>query len=239
MITDIKAKIDQIPPSIGAEGDFEYVKQTKLGQLFTADWKLRLLLAGKVWKVSIGAITAGNAITQVTGGGDGTVMDMEQPEFIVGVDAGYFLIPIAADVIVTSDTDAPDDFMEILLIMDRTNSCPTSATATVATPINLLDGGGSFPGRAFTAVTVDIEDPVYDELLAYERYETTAVVMQGTSANEDDAINSILRMHYEPQVPSIGAGPCSIVCMWDGTVATTGIACFTFAAVPISWFPTS
>ncbi len=239
MITDIKAKINQIPATVNAEGDFEYVRQTKLGQIFTAGWQERLLLAGKVWKVSIGAITAGNAITQVTGGGAGTVMDMEQPEFIVGVDAGYYLIPISARVMVTGDLDAPDDFMEILLIMDRTNSAPTSATATVATPINKLDGGGSFPGRAYTAVTADIEDPVFDELLDYERYEVTAVVMAGAAANEEDALPTHLKMNYEPRLPSIGAGPCSIVCMWDGAVATTGIACFEFAAVPTDWFPTS
>ena len=239
MRTDILAKVDQIPPSVLSEGDMEDVRQTKLGQLFTADWKMRLLLAGKIWKTQIGAITAGNAITKIVGGGNGTVMDMEQPEIIVGVPSGYFLIPISCTCVVDSDADAPDDFMEILLILDRTQNAPTTATATVDTPVNLLDGGGAFPGLAWTAVTADIEDPVYSELLDYATYETTAVVMAGTSANEDDAMDSTLRMDYEPIVPSIGAGPCSIVLMYDGTVATSGIAQLTFAAVPTSWFPVS
>lgn len=241
MIADIKARVDQIPVSVQSEGDMGYPSMSKVGQLFVAGWKERLLLAGKVWKYSLGAITAGGAITQVTGGGNGTAMDMEQPEIIYGVDSGYFLIPLEVIATVTSDADAPDDFMEILAIMDRTQASPTNlgASGTEVTPINLLDGAGAFPGRAAKEITVDIADPVYSEVLDYERYETTAVVMQGTSANEDDAINSVLKMHYEPSLPSIGAGACSVCVMWDGTVATTGIACVTFGAVPSSWFPTS
>lgn len=237
MRTEVLGTVEQLSPSVLLDGNEETARMSKLGQLFTADWKTRLLLAGRVYKVHIGAITADNAITQIVGGGNGTTMDMEQPEIIVGVDAGYYMIPIEIDVMVESDTDAPDDFMEILAIIDRTNAPPTSATATVTTPINALDGGPAFPGRCFTAVTADIEDPVLDELLMYRRFEVTAVVMAGAAADEDDAIVSSLSLHYEPQLPSIVAGPCSLVVMFDGAVATNGIATCTFACIPASWVP--
>lgn len=236
MRAELLGTVEQFSPNVLGSGAEETARMSKLGQLFTADWKQRLLLAGKVWKTHIGAITAGNAITQITGGGAGTVMDMEQPEIILGVSAGYFLIPLEVDVMVTSDVDAPDDFMEILVFIDRTQS-PVYVAGTVNTPINCLDGAGSFPGVCYTAVTTDMADPVLSELLMYRRYETTAVVMHGTSANEEDAINSVLSLHYEPAVPSIVAGPCSLVVLFDGTVATTGIATVTWAAVPSAWFP--
>jgi len=225
----------QLSPQL-ISGDDQEAQMSKLGQIFTASWKERLLVAGKIWKAHIGAITADGAITKIVGGGNGTVMDMEQPEMIVGVDAGYYLMLLEADVMVESDCDAPDDFMEILLFGDRTQ-VPVFVAGTVTTPVNCLDGAGAFPGVCYTAVTTDMADPVLSELFSYRRYETTAVVMAGTAANEDDAIVSVLSMHYEPQIPSILAGPCSIVLLFDGTVATNGIATLTFAAVPSTWFP--
>ena len=235
MRSTMLGNVAQVDPEV-ISGDDQELQVSKLGQLFTADWKTRLLLAGKIWKAHIGAITADNAITKIVGGGNGTVMDMEQPEMILGVSTGYYLMLLEADVLVESDCDAPDDFMEILLFGDRTQA-PVFVAGTVTTPVNCLDGAGAFPGVCYTAVTTDMVDPVLSELFMYRRYETTAVVMAGAAANEEDAIETSLTLHYEPQIPSILAGPCSVVLLFDGTVATNGIATLTFAAVPSSWFP--
>jgi len=237
MRTEIQGTIEQLTPSVLTDGNEETIRMTKLGQIFTADWKQRLLLAGRIWTAHIGAITAGNAITKIVGGGNGTTMDMEQPEMVAGVDAGYFFIPISCDCQVESDCDSPDDFMEILLLADRTAAPPASVTGTTTTPVNKLDGGPSFPGRCFTALTDDMADPVLDELLCYRRWEATALVQAGSAANESDFAETTLYMHYEPEIPSILAGPCSMTLMFDGAVATNGIAQMTFAAVPSSWFP--
>lgn len=233
MITDIKGKAEGLSPV--AAGAMDYLRMTRLGQLLTADWKLNLLLSGKLWRVSVGALTAGAAETLITGGGAGTVPDMEQPEIIVGVDAGYYLIPIEIDACVTSDIDAPDDYLAIMAIMDRTNSAPTSLTGTVVTPENQLDGAGAFPGRAFKEVTADIEDPVYSELLMYRRKQVIENVLNGTSTNVTAPVLNDLVLHYEPSVPTIGKGPCSIVVMWHGSVAATGLATVVFGCVPADW----
>ncbi len=237
MISDIKAKVNQLSPALYTAGDQEPPALSLLGQLFTADWKTRLLLAGRCWGFHLGAITAGNPTTAITGGGAGTVADIEQPEWIFGVDEGYHLILLEADVAVESDNDAPDDFMEIMVYGDRTQAPPTSVTGATVTPINLLDGAAAFPGRAYSAITADITDPVLSELFQYRRSLVKAVVMQGTSANEDDAIDSKLTLHYEPLLPSILKGPCSVVCSWAGTVATTGLSTVKFAAIPSTWVP--
>ncbi len=236
-MTELKGKVNQVNPLILNDGDDEQVHLSKLGQVFTADWKMRLLLAGRCWGYSLGAISADGATTAITGGGAGTVADIEQPEIIFGVDEGFHLVCLECDITVESDADAPDDFMEIMLYGDRTQAPPTSLTGTVVTPFNLLDGAGAFPGRAYKEVTADIVDPVLSELFMYRRSIVKAVVMQGTSANEDDAIDTQLMMHYEPALPSFLKGPCSVVVSWAGTVATTGLATIKFAAIPSSWVP--
>lgn len=236
-MADLNGKVNQVNPDVLSDGDDELIRMSKMGQLFTADWKQRLLLAGRVWTYSLGAIAADGAMVPVVGGGAGTVADIEQPEIIFGVEEGFHLALIEADVECDSDNDAPDDFMEIMMFGDRTQAPPTSVTGTVVVPDNCLDGAGAFPGRAFKQITADIVDPVLSELFLYRRKAVTAVVMQGTSANEDDAIYSQLTAHYEPTLPSWLKGPCSVVVLWDGTVATDGFAMVKFAAVPSSWVP--
>lgn len=239
MITDVKAQVMQPTMDLGSAGQMDYIKQTVLGQIPNADWKSLLAMFGKMYKVHIGAIAAGADVTQVTGGGAGTVPDIEQPEIIVGVDAGYCLIPIELDGSLTSDTDAPNDYISAMLLGDRTNAPPTSATATVVTPINMLDGGAAFPGRAYKEVTSDITDPTLDDLIFYRRKTQVELVLNGSATNITAPVVGNMDLHWEAHYPNIMAGPCAIAFWYAGTVAVTGLATMTFACVPSSWFPTS
>lgn len=229
MITDIKAKVEQVSPSVVGEGDMGYPSMSKLGQLFTADWRQKLLLAGKLWRISVGAFVADAEPTQVTGGGDGTTLEIEQPEILVGVDAGYYLMMVSLQVSLQSLADAASDDVQLLAIGDRSQAPPTSLTGTIETPDNLLDGASAFPGRAYSAVTADITDPVMSDILYFQQEMATGVAVDHVRFN----------VIYEPATPSILAGPCQIAVCWGGTIATVGMGSIVVAAVPTSWFPIS
>ena len=234
MITDIKAHVDQIPASVLSEGDQAYPAQSKLGQLFMADWKLRLLLAGKLWKVTVGTISGSADITEITGGGAGTTIDLDLPEIAIGVGAGYYLIPVSIIVGCRVDMDANAEQGAILAAIDRTLAVPVPTASTVETPLNLLDGGGSFPGVAYSAIiTTPIADPTNEELLDY------VTIIGSDNGTAGNLVSNQLRMCYEPAVPSLVAGPCGLYVYWGGTAAVTGIAAVIVGAVPTSWFPVS
>ena len=156
MITDIKALVDSVSPSVLTENVQEFVRQSTIGQLFTADWHERLILAGKAYTLDLGALTA----TEWTGLTGNAAVDLDQPEIVIAVDTGY-LIPMSIEIdIHVDDVDAYDDVTEIGFQADRSQATAAGATATIEVPNNMLDGGDAFGGRAFSIVTADIADPV-------------------------------------------------------------------------------
>jgi len=239
LITDIKAQIEQVTPTIGTEGNMAYPQQSKIGQLFTASWKQRLLLAGKLWKVSVGTVAAGGDVTAIVGGGNGTTVDQDQPEVIIGVPSGYFLIPVEINVAARIDADADGEMGYIIAYADRTLAPVEDGTVTVETPLNLLDGAGAFPGYAASAATADITDPTVSELLDIVTVQASDFIPAATAAAGAAALTVGLKMAYHPEVPSLLAGPCGIYVHWGGTGAANGLATIIVGCVPSSWFPTS
>lgn len=232
MITDIKAKASQKTPTSVSEGDMGYVQMSKMGNLFTAGWRERLIMAGMCWKASVGTFSTGADIAPITGGGNGTTIDLDQPELQIGVDAGYYLICLEAMCAIQFDLDADTEEASIILIADRTAAPDTTAaSATANTPDNLLDGAGAFPGRAWDSVSGDITDPVDDEILDF------VTIQESLSAAGQTA--SSLKMDYRPLAPSILAGPCAVDLLFGGTAAVTGFGTITVACVPTAWFPVS
>ncbi len=232
-MANIKAKAVQLDPSVVGNEDFDYLRMTKLGALYTADWRTQLALAGKVWSTSIGTLSAGADVGLIVGGGNGTTVDSDQPELILGVDAGYYLIPIEVNAMCDMDADADGEYGEVVMFMDTAAAPPTSATGTpgVLTPVNAIDGGASFPGRAFGGVTTDITDPTMGIWLA-GRYFNTAD--NGTAAS---ALGQDLNFNWRADFPQFFAGPCSLVVCYGGTAAVNGMIHATFAAIPSSWVP--
>lgn len=234
MISDIKAKVRQSVVEVSGESDLEYLKTTRLGQMLTADWRENLLMAGVCWVIDVGSMTAGGDIIKYSGGGMGTTIDNDQPEIVIGVDSGYYLIPLEIMVGASPDFDADAELAHILAIADRTTGVPTTGVSTaglggVATPLNLLDGAGSFPGRAFTLISTDIADPTVDEILDFE----TLIV--GASTGGFDQL-AHLKMEYEPASPTILAGPCGLYVYWGGTGIVYAMARVVVAAVPSAWY---
>ena len=228
MITDIKANVNQIPVDVLTEGTKDYPALSKAGQLFTANWKTRLVLAGLVYRLSMGTIAGSADVTMV---GTGTVLDLDLPSGIIAADSGR-LIPIELNLGLKSLMDAASDEAEVLMTADRATAVSASdiaaATLTQEVPDNLLDGGPAFGGRAVSVVTATpITDPVHSDVLLYHHFESLGIAVSGQS----------FTVHKEWDYPNIIAGPCSLLLYVGGTIATTFIGSLVFAHVPEAWFP--
>ena len=234
MISDIRAKATQVTPIVTGEGDLDFIKMTKLGALFTADWRMQLVMAGLVWQLDVGSISTGADVLPALGGGSGTVVNHDRPELCIGVGAGYFMIPLEVRCAVHGDTDADTEEINIVLTTDRDRSVPTTnASGDVGTPVNMLDGGAAFPGQAWVTTTGDIQAPSRSQILDYVSFQVASIDTTGVVATP------VLKMEYLPEVPTILAGPAQLVLCWGGTDAVDGLASVIVAAVPSSYFPVS
>ena len=221
--------------SPGTNGQEVFASASLLGQLFTANWRQNFLLAGRLYNVTVGGLTAGGAETWLTGGGAGTTIDQDQPELIIGVDSGYYLFPVSLYVscLVKLVGGGVGQSAKIIAMGDNSVGIPTSVTGTTETVTNMLDGGPSFPGRAYSGMTADLADPGVEILLASKNVTCSAV---GTNAGP---VVFNLDLDKEWDTPPLLTGPCSIYVSWGGEVAVGGIASLVVGCVPTTWLPTS
>lgn len=200
-----------------------------MDQLLTAGWREELLLAGHCYGVTVGGISAGADVSLVQGGGNGTTIDSDQPELVVGVPAGYYHIPLRCQVSAQVDLDADGEVGNILLFADTTQCvAATGVTGTAETPVPLLGGGPESIARVWSAITGDITDPVLSHLLAFE---TIRAMDAGTAASQPTVNFSL---NYQPLSPPILKGPCMAVLCWGGTAAVNGLATYEWAEIPNS-----
>ena len=148
---EIQGLVDQMSPNVSMEGNSEKVPISKLGELFTVDWHQRLALAGRVFTLNLGTMTGDTSYSALTG--NLTALDNDQPEVIIAIDSGW-LIPIEIDIgISVNDNNAYGDFTQIVFAADRTQTEIAGRSGTIATALNLLDGGPAFAGRCYTILT--------------------------------------------------------------------------------------
>ena len=240
-MSNIKGTVAQVTPVVTGEGDLGFLKMSKLGAQWAWDWQAQLAAAGLCYSAHIGTLTAGADVGLIVGGGNGTTVDTNQPELYIGVDAGYYLIPLELHVIGDMDADANDEYGEILFFADRTQAPPTTATGTpgVVPPNNQLDGGAAFPGRCYGGVTTDLTNPVMSEFIDLQYVNTAEFVSNGTATNLTNGIIQNLRMDWYAKRPKILAGPCGLVVCFGGTAAVNGMINLEVACVPTSYFPVS
>lgn len=208
------------------------VAMTRAAQLFTADWKTELILAGYGYGISIGDLANGGGdVALITGGGAGTVIDSDQPEMAVGVPTGYYMIPLFYQLSVKVDVDADAEIGNIALFADTTQNIPLpiAASSTPKTPVPLLGGGPASVAFAQTTVATDITDPVCSLALGYWSVRGSEVTAAGESIVKLDAL-------YNPDFPQIFKGPCSIISCFGGTAAVTAGGVFMWAEVPAARF---
>lgn len=218
MIADVKAKVDQLMAGAPMDnGDMEYLRMSKMGSLFTANWVQQLVFAGRVFSLDLG--TAGTPLA------GNAAIDADQPEFVVANDSGW-LIPISLQIGAEVDADAEED-LQILVVGDRTNG-EASLTATAETPLNLLDGGDSFSGSAYSVVTGNMTLTEADIL--YNKY------LAATQVDASGTFNAALNADYEWRAPVLLKGPCQIIGYVVGTATAPNFyGRLVFAHVPTSW----
>lgn len=200
------------------------------GVLPTAGWITQLIQRGFGWHFPVGTFASGTD-TGLTGGGAGTIMDLDQPEFCISVPAGYCLIPHEIHVAARPGLATTDSHVnDILLAVDTASKWAGDGTVTTATPRNLRGGGAGCPLPCFTGATADITDPVLTMELARA---TKLTDVQGTAAtvNLQDIV-----LHYEPKNPPLLVGPCALYGYFGGSIAVVGFASVNFLAVPSSLF---
>lgn len=204
----------------------EAYQRLLLGGLLTADWVQALIARGYGWGVEVGNFDAG-----ITGGGAGTTLDLDQPEFGVSVPLGYTLIPFDVRIVTRPGLQTTDSHVtDILLAVDRTAAWAGDGTVTTETPVNLrTNSTGGCPASCFSAATADITDPVLGAISLGRR--TLLTDVQGTAAT----VNLMeLNLDYTPQRPPLLVGPCAMYGYWGGSIAVVGFAQVNFLVVASS-----
>jgi hypothetical protein len=203
----------------------EVALRSLLGGALTADWRQALIARGFGWNVTVGTLSTG-----VTGGGAGTVLDLDQPEFGLSVPTGYTLIPLDFHIQVNPGLQTTDSHVtEALIAVDRTAAWAGDGTVTTEAPLGLRTNVTSgCPATCFSAATADITDPV----LSFELARAEALTdVQGTAAN----VNLYqVRLDYEPKTPPLIVGPGAVYGYWGGSIAATGYAQLNFLVIPSS-----
>jgi hypothetical protein len=216
----------QNAPGTSSEGNPVGARGTRDGIAFTATWKQALLLEGRLHQITVGTIAAGGDVTLIVGGGNGTTVDQDQPEFGISVPSGTSLIPVQIDIACQALEDANDEVANIIVYADTAAAYADDGTVTSETPVNLLDASGvTTVATAFSAATADITDPTVSRILAMESIAVTGAEAAGFAPVP-------IVMHYEPEAPHILTGPCAIYGHWGGTGAVSGVASVIWAEVP-------
>lgn len=197
------------------------------GAQAVGDWLQSLILRGFGWHATVGTLT-----TPITGGGAGTVLDLDQPEFVIDVPQGYVVIPVRMTVqiqIGLQTTDAHEN--EILIAADLTQDFDGTGTFTAETPMNMRTdiAGSTCPCTIGSAFTADTTDPVLSHELARKQAVTDVQTAVGVNVYQMDLL-------YEPSRPPIIVGPAMIVGYWGGDIALPGFAQLQFIAMPSNLF---
>lgn len=196
---------------------------TPLGAAWVEHSTIAGIVRGMGRHVTVGAFSTG-----IVGGGAGTVLDLDQPELVVGVPAGYAIRPLRVSAqLQVALVAADNDENEILLAVDSLGLWSGDGTFTAEEPSNLRTdfpkGSACRVGSAFTADMTTTPksgaaaaDPVLDIELA-RAVETFDIHSTGVGI-----LLKRLDLLYEPASPPLIVGPATLLLYFGGTVANVG-----------------
>lgn len=182
---------------------------------------------GLAWNVTVGSLSTG-----ITGGGNGTVLDADQPECILSVPSGTCLIPLRFHVQARIGLQTTDSHVSEILIAVNSSVAwdGTGTTFTSETPLNLRTNVTSgCPITAASAFDGNITSPAASTFDLARKEALTDV--QGTAATVNVYQFDLL---YEPENPPFLIGPCTVQVYWGGSIAVVGYAQLNFAAISSS-----
>jgi hypothetical protein len=202
---------------------------SRRGEQFVMDWIQDAILQGLGYIANVGALS-----TPIVGGGDGDVVDLDQPEFGMIIPDGTIIVPIRLAIQLTTPLLATDeDEIEALAFVDTTAATVAAALdgtwANTITPKNMriaLNNIHSSECTVKSVCSVDTTDPTESIDLAH--IQITGDV-QGTAGNGMWTKPELL---YEPAHPPYIVGPASLFAYWGGTVATSGFMQFFWIELP-------
>jgi hypothetical protein len=191
---------------------------SKYGEQYMMDWVQRRKLQGFGFGANVGALS-----TPVVGGGDGTIVDLDQPEFGMTIPSGKTIAVYRLKIQLLAPLMATDaDEMEALAFVDTTAATVTAALdgtwANTITPKNLRIALANVHASECVVKSVcsaDTTDPT--ESYDLDHLQITGD-MNGTPAS---AVWTKGEMLYEPKSPDYIVGPASLFAYWGGTVATS------------------
>ncbi len=189
---------------------------SKLASLIVhPNWKLKALLEGRGYHVDVGAFS-----TPIVGGGNGTIIDQDQPECGISVPSGTTIIPIRISVQCQTPLLATDaDESEIVIAWDQAAAID-AGTSTAETALKMNDNSSvASLCTCYSAYTGNCTNPTLSVELA--RAVATGDINGTTPAN---ALWGKLDLLYEPLLPPLIVGPASLIVYFGGTVATSGFA---------------
>lgn len=223
-MADSRVFAQQNSPGNAAEGNWVAARADRTGIQFTANWKEALVLEGRVHTFMVGAVETG-----IVGGGNGTTIDADQPEFVVSVPSGTSLIPLEITIAFGTDLNAAGEVAQALVIADTAAAYDDTGTVTTETPVNLLSGGGvTTVATAVSACTVNMTAPTESHLIAARAW-GYSILTAGAGVGEFD-------LNYVAELPHILKGPAAFYGYWGATGAATGWAKVTWAEVPDARF---
>lgn len=203
---------------------------TRRGELFIADWIQAAILEGYGFIANVGSLS-----TPIVGGGDGTIIDQNQPEFGMIIPDGKTIIPIRLAIQMTTPMLATDaDEAEAVAIVDTTAATVAAALdgtwANTITPKNMRIALANRKSSECTVKSVcsgDTTNPTISIELAH------AIIVGDVNGTPGFAAfwtkNELL---YEPKHPPMIVGPASLFAYWGGTVAVNGFMQFFWLELP-------
>lgn len=192
-----------------------------LGALNTADWRQAMIARGYGWNVTVGTLSTG-----ITGGGAGTVLDQDRPEFGISVPSGYCMVPLRVSVQARIGLQTTDSHVnEIYLAVDRVAAFDGTGTTVTETALNLRTNiTSACPLTCFSAATANITNPTLSFDLARKEALTD---VQGTAATVNVYQFDLV---YEPTNPPFIIGPACMYGYFGGSIAVVGYAQVNFLA---------
>ena len=226
----IKGKVQKdTSVSREAEGTDKIFRASADGALVSMDWRTAMIEEGRGFAFSIGTL-----VTPATGGGVGTIPDLNQPDAMVSVPSGTSIYVKRVHVscypgAITADLDE----YEILVGIDKTNalSSGTPGTYSANTALNLntrhartssCTCGSRWTVNTATA-TLDLE------LAHVIRVIDIDTVGIGTGWH----YNTLgLELVYEPLAMPKIVGPGKLLVYWGGTKPVLGYATVEYFELP-------
>jgi hypothetical protein len=223
------ALVQQVQKYINPDGSANKPYMNKRGEQFVQDWIQAAIMQGKGHVVNVGAFS-----TPVVGGGAGTIIDLDQPEYGMIIPDGRTIVPIRLAIQLTTPLGATDaDECEALAFVDTTAATVAAALdgtwANTITPKNMriaLTDKESSQCTVKSVCSGDTTDPTESIDLIHSQL---TLDMNGTPANAIWTRHDVL---YEPRNPPYIIGPASLFAYWGGTVATSAFMQFFYLEYP-------